>query len=71
MEPDPNEIDRQHTYIKELRERDYIRKHLGVNTGGKLMTRLDHFVVNIDHDLEKLKRLKKQIEPLGYPPVLG
>jgi len=31
------------------------------------MTRLDHFVVNIDNDLEKLKRLKKQIEPLGYP----
>jgi NADP-dependent 3-hydroxy acid dehydrogenase YdfG len=28
------------------------------------MTRLDHFVVNIDNDLEKLKRLKKQIEPL-------
>ena len=31
------------------------------------MVRLDHFVLNIDNDMEKLKRLKKQIEPLGYP----
>ena len=31
------------------------------------MIRLDHFVVNIDNDVEKLKALKRQIEPLGYP----
>ncbi|MGI5860031.1 MAG: hypothetical protein ACOX8P_12080 [Tepidanaerobacteraceae bacterium] len=31
------------------------------------MIRLDHFVVNIDNDMGKLKELKKQIEPLGYP----
>ncbi|MBA2134103.1 hypothetical protein [Capillibacterium thermochitinicola] len=31
------------------------------------MVRLDHFVVNIDNNMEKLKELKKQIEPLGYP----
>lgn len=31
------------------------------------MIRLDHFVLNIDNDIEKLKILKKQIEPLGYP----
>ena len=31
------------------------------------MIRLDHFVVNIDNDLKKLKELKKQIEPLGFP----
>ena len=31
------------------------------------MIRLDHFVVNIDNDMEKLKELKKRIEPLGYP----
>ncbi|NLM21982.1 MAG: hypothetical protein GX207_09600 [Peptococcaceae bacterium] len=31
------------------------------------MTRLDHFVLNIDNDMKKLKELKKQIEPLGYP----
>lgn len=31
------------------------------------MIRLDHFVLNIDNDMEKLMKLKKQIEPLGYP----
>lgn len=31
------------------------------------MIRLDHFVINIDNDMEKLKELKKRIEPLGYP----
>lgn len=31
------------------------------------MIRLDHFVINIDHDMEKLKALKKQIEPMGFP----
>lgn len=31
------------------------------------MIRLDHFVLNVDDDMEKLNDLKKQIEPLGYP----
>ncbi|HEY8392734.1 MAG TPA: hypothetical protein VIL83_08415 [Capillibacterium sp.] len=31
------------------------------------MIRLDHFVINIDNDLGKLKELKRQIEPLGFP----
>lgn len=31
------------------------------------MVRLDHFVINIDNDMEKLKDLKKQIEPRGFP----
>lgn len=31
------------------------------------MTRLDHFVVNIDNDMGKLKELKRWIEPLGFP----
>ena len=31
------------------------------------MIRLDHFVINIDNDMEKLTELKQRIEPLGYP----
>ncbi|MCG1012289.1 hypothetical protein JT739_06715 [Tepidanaerobacter sp. GT38] len=31
------------------------------------MIRLDHFVINIDNDIKRLKELKRQIEPLGFP----
>ena len=31
------------------------------------MIRLDHFVLNIDNDMQKLKELKERIEPLGFP----
>src|SRR5690554_1142616 len=40
---------------------------LDKSRGDNLLIRLDHFVVNIDNDVEKLKALKRQIEPLGYP----
>jgi len=34
---------------------------------GSVVIRLDHFVLNIDNDMQKLKELKERIEPLGFP----
>jgi len=31
------------------------------------MIRLDHFVINIDNDMEKLKALKNRIKSMGFP----
>lgn len=35
--------------------------------GGIFIIRLDHFVVHIDNDMDRLKRLKQEIKPLGFP----
>ena len=55
--------------FNELRKlpRLFVKCRLRHIKGDKFMIRLDHFVINIDNDMKRLKELKRHIEPLGFP----